>query len=613
MCEGARDSRNQFIRLPNYYQGCDGRGARPIAGEAYAMAHTTRSDDASTTLGRRAFLSLAPIGAAGIGVFLLSACQPTAPQSPAARSATPSTAGAGAASGYPISVPDTFSPKPDLPSTGQWIDNAYTNYPANPARASTEAPGRGGTLSYFNQAVYPPATALEKNASWQEVNKQLNTEVRANYTTPADYNAKLAALMAGNDLPDMFALWQGLGTAQRMPEFLQAQAADLTPFLAGDGIKKYPNLAVVPQYTWRNSGAVIKERVYLLPVQQYRVGPIMFNNSAIWDNEIGANYVPKDADDFKRILLQLTRARENRWAIGGPPQQVTGIQFAFGPIAQLFGAPNGWQLDAGGKLVRDRETEAYKAAVGYVRDLFAAGVYDPDQPTYNVTIARNNYLASKLVVVQDSFGGGWTDLWLRGRSQNPPLKFNFMVPFAAQSGIKPTHFMTPGFLLANGFRKASAERIDELLRICNWLASPFGTQEDLLVQYGLQGSDYTLDGNGNPVPTSTGPSNSLYVGWQFMSRHPWVLYYPGLQDFGKVNQQAQQALLAIGAQDPTWGTFSQTYLSKGRSMETTFGDGVNDIISGRRPMSDYDQLVKDWQTGGGDTIRTEYASQRASA
>jgi putative aldouronate transport system substrate-binding protein len=392
-----------------------------------------------------------------------------------------------------------------------------------------------------------------------------------------------------------------------LTEFLQSQAADLAPFLAGDAIKKYPNLALLPQYSWKNSGAVVNGHVYLLPIQQYRVGPIMFNNSGIWDAEIGPNYTPKDADDFKRILLQLTRPKENRWAIGGPPQQVTGIQFAFGPIAQLFGIPNGWQLGGDGKLLRDRETEAYKAAVGYVRDLYAAGVYDPDQPTYNVTIARNNYLASKLVVVQESFGGGWTDLWLRGRSQTPPAQFNFMVPFAAQAGVKPTHLMTPGFLLANGFRKASSDRIDELLRVCNWLAAPFGSQEDLLVQYGLEGTDYTFDANHNPVPTQVGPSDSLYVGWQFMSRHPWVLYYPGLPDFGKVNQQAQQALLPLGAEDPTWGTFSQTYLSKGRSMETTFGDGINDIISGRRPFSDYDQLVKDWQSGGGETIRKEYA------
>jgi putative aldouronate transport system substrate-binding protein len=579
------------------------------------MAHTSTPPGASGAFDRRAFLRFAPLGAAGLGMFLVNACQPAPAASPTTTAGPGATASkpAAAASGYPVSVPDTFAPKPDLPSTGNWIDNAYVNYPANPAKWSTESPGRGGSMTYFNQAVYPPAAALDRNASWQQVNKQLNIEFRANYTAPVDYPAKLAALMAGNDLPDMFALWQGLGTAQRLPEFLQSQAADLTPFLAGDAIKKYPGLAVLPQYAWKNSGAVINGKVYLLPVQQYRVGPIMFNNSGIWDSEIGPNYAPKDADDFKRVLLQLTRPRENRWAIGGPPQQVTGIQFAFGPIAQLFGAPNGWQLGTDGKLVRDRETEVYKAAVGYVRDLYTAGVYDPDQPTYNVSIARNNYLASKLAVVQESFGGGWTDLWLRGRSQNPPAKFNFMVPFAAQAGVKPTHFMTPGFLLANGFRKASPDKIEELLRVCNWLAAPFGTQEDLLVQYGVEGTDYTLDAKGNPVPTSVGPANSLYVGWQFIARHPWVLYYPGLQDFGKVNQQAQQALLALGMEDPTWGTFSQTYLSKGRSMETTFGDGVNDIITGRRPVAEYDQLVKDWQAGGGDAIRKEYTDQLAAA
>ena len=193
------------------------------------------------TFDRRALLKNTPLGMAGLGLALATACQaaPSA-QAPAA-AATPSPGG------YPTTVPDTLSPKPDLPSTGQWIDNAYSNYPPNPAKSVSETPGRGGTLTYFTQAVYPPATPLDRSTAWQETNRQLNTQVQMNFTTPADYPAKLAELMAGNDLPDMFALWQGLGTAQRLTEFLQAQAADLTPFLAGDAIKKYPNLALLPQ------------------------------------------------------------------------------------------------------------------------------------------------------------------------------------------------------------------------------------------------------------------------------------------------------------------------------------------------------------------------------
>jgi hypothetical protein len=32
------------------------------------------------------------------------------------------------------------------------------------------------------------------------------------------------------------------------------------------------------------------------------------------------------------------------------------------------------------------------------------------------------------------------------------------------------------------------------------------------------------------------------------------------------------------------------------------------IVGGRRPFSDYDPLVKDWRTNGGDQIRSEYES-----
>ena len=34
-------------------------------------------------------------------------------------------------------------------------------------------------------------------------------------------------------------------------------------------------------------------------------------------------------------------------------------------------------------------------------------------------------------------------------------------------------------------------------------------------------------------------------------------------------------------------------------------DGITDIVAGRRPIADYDQLVKDWQSGGGEQIRKE--------
>ena len=45
----------------------------------------------------------------------------------------------------------------------------------------------------------------------------------------------------------------------------------------------------------------------------------------------------------------------------------------------------------------------------------------------------------------------------------------------------------------------------------------------------------------------------------------------------------------------------------------TFNDGVNDILYSRRPFSDYDQLVKDWQKAAGDAVRQEYMEAMSAA
>jgi len=43
------------------------------------------------------------------------------------------------------------------------------------------------------------------------------------------------------------------------------------------------------------------------------------------------------------------------------------------------------------------------------------------------------------------------------------------------------------------------------------------------------------------------------------------------------------------------------------------GEGVSDIITGRRPSSDLQQLVNDWRNNRGDRVRKEYEQAPASA
>ena len=182
-----------------------------------------------SNLSRRGFVRLASGSALlGLALPLLSACggvaAPSSSSSAAATSpaaAKPSgpssaptvSAGAptpqGATGPYPSFIPNPNKPKPDFPARGPLYDDGYVNYPANPSASITVAPGTGSNVIAFLNSTQPPPTPFDQNPTWQEINKRLNTNFQFNIVPQADYQAKMGALMAGSDLPDVIAAMPG--------------------------------------------------------------------------------------------------------------------------------------------------------------------------------------------------------------------------------------------------------------------------------------------------------------------------------------------------------------------------------------------------------------------
>ncbi len=98
-----------------------------------------------------------------------------------------------------------------------------------------------------------------------------------------------------------------------------------------------------------------------------------------------------------------------------------------------------------------------------------------------------------------------------------------------------------------------------------------------------------------------------------MVQHPQVMFFPNFPDYAKAEYDAEHMLIPAGIEDPTWGLFSATSGSKGPVINQKVLDTLTDIVVGRRPLSDFDQMVKDWQTGGGDQIRTELQQALSAA
>ncbi|MBV9581179.1 MAG: hypothetical protein JO057_21565 [Chloroflexi bacterium] len=411
-----------------------------------------------------------------------AATQPPSAATQAASAATQPPAAAGQAS---VSVPGLVGtpkdlqlptrtpisgPAPDLPGSADGlIDPGYVNYPTSPFKSVQDTPGSGGDVTVATWTLLPPPTAMESNALWQAVNQQLGATLRINITPLADYQTtKLATIIASDDLPDILFIAPGAVVAG-LPDFLKAKCADLTPYLGGDAVKDYPNLANFPTLAWEG-GVIFNKAIYGVPAPY----PLY-----LWVHWVHQEWLdqdnlqlPKNLDDYTTLLKHFTNPQQDRYGLAVESNVAYGVTNGFWPA--MFGMPNNWQLDSSGKLTYLIELDGFKDVVNTARGQWAAGVYSPNSPQYNIGQARNDFAGNKFAFDFDGFIGASRTFFSNAPNLSPPGKFRFVPPFAAAANTKPTFWAQQGIFGFSVLKQASPDRIKELLRILNWIAAPFG-------------------------------------------------------------------------------------------------------------------------------------------
>ena len=191
------------------------------------------------------------------------------------------------------------------------------------------------------------------------------------------------------------------------------------------------------------------------------------------------------------------------------------------------------------------------------------------------------------------------------RTRDPTAKPRAVLPFNKDGTGRAGQYIGLGSSGTIALKKASPDRIKELLGILNYVCAPIGTTEALLMQYGVEGTDFTRDANGNPVLTQQGQSDTV-VPWKNIGGPPEFLFSSTSSEFVPYTYQAQKEHFAVTVPNPIAGLYSPTDGSKGIVLRTAFLDGLSDILFGRAPISGYDDLVQKWRANGGDTIRAEY-------
>lgn len=488
---------------------------------------------------------------------------------------------------------------PDLQGTSEGVLDGYLKYPTHPAKVTKGPVGGGETVSAFVETYSPIPPGLSRNHYWQALNKRLGINLNMTVVSSSDYADKLATTTAGNDLPDLLQL---AGLVPQLPAMLAAKFQDLSEHLSGDAVKDYPFLANIPEIFWKTS-CVYNGGIYGVPIPRSRMGAVFYVRSDIAGAK-GLDINPGSFADFKKLCGELTDSRHNRWALANPTGTVNFVQ-------EMLGVPNGWKND-GGKLTNVNELDETKQAISAVASLAKAGYVHPDSydPT-QTTDFKQWFNAGSAALDYDNYTA-WPQFYVQNVA-GPSFRIAGILPPNFDGGSKAVTWQGSPDLSFTAIKKGSTKQIKKMLEICNWLSTPFGSEEYLFRTYGLPGVDYTVK-NGDPVVSQTGEAEVPGLAVGYIANGPSVLYFPGFPQATRDGHEFQMKFLPMSVANPTLGLYSDTNSRKGSDLNTKMTDALSAILQGRQPLSSWEEAVKTWRTSGGDQIRKEYqeALQKSS-
>jgi putative aldouronate transport system substrate-binding protein len=541
----------------------------------------SRSDAA---LGRRNFLAVLGSAAASVSGLSLAGCSKRA-----------QTGGAAANADQVAAILPAYKPlslvTPDIPSAGG-LPAGFVRYPRDLPRAIKDKPGRGGPpITAMTPWWGPIPPGLGRNTFIDAVNAELGVAVTPSVQDGSTYAAKMSAMLGARDVPELLCAptWE----IDKIPRFSQAVKAlfeDLTPHLTRDAVSAYPMLATLPTAAWQYS--VWGGQVSAVPYPTDGPFPwALFYRKDLTDKAGVA--APKTIDELYQFGKSMTDAARGVWAFGN----------IFSMVQMFYKCPGsgGWRKKPGGGLVHRYELPEYKQALEFTARLYKDGFVHPDIVASNGADSKQLFNAGKLIAVQDGIGA-WRGMQSEQAKLTPGFNMQPLPVFSATGG-DPLSWASDAPIFYTFVKKGLGQaRVQELLRVLDWCAAPFGSWEHELSAYGVEGKHFTRAADGSPLPTELGRSE-LCEQFRFLGgRAPALVatadvpnFLQDLLDYSKRTIQYREPDLFAGIKLELPANYSKLLVNT--------EDKINDVVRGRRPHSDLDGIVDEWRRAGGDEGR----------
>ncbi|MBA2945501.1 extracellular solute-binding protein [Streptomyces himalayensis] len=538
---------------------------------------------ASSGPSRRSFLASTAVATAAVagGMPLLTACGGSGSGS---REGT--TSGKDADKLLPTYVASKVA-DPDIPSKNGSAAG-YTGK-VDLAALGTSVPdklGTGAPLKIMSPFWGTPPKA--GCAYYKALDAAAGTKVTWQNQDGMTYGQKLGAILASSSLPDMVVVPSWELTGNKIASAVTAKFMDLAPYLAGDKVKKYPNLAAIPSDAWRMGifGGALRG----IPMPAAPASMIVpYYRKDIFEKK--GYSAPKSAGEFLSWAKDATSAKAKVYACGD-------ISWIAGAIFSV--APN-WNIDDDGKLRYSIERPEYLESLAWVRKVFDAGVVHPDDRARTGDVGQRFTAGQVLVCTSDT--SFWYVKAAEQAQANPEFQIDGMDLFGADGGNPTTYASAPANIWSVIRKGASKETVENALAAANFAAAPYGTKERMLVDYGVEGTHYTVKG-GAPVKTDQGNSEVINA-WSMLAAPAPYLAHPDIPDVARAQVEWQQRMGAFMKKTSTYG-MNIIEPARYANLSSQLEQLQIDYVRGNKKMSDVQAFIANWKSSGGDKLRDWY-------
>ena len=466
------------------------------------------------------------------------------------------------------------------------------------------------------------------SVSVQTIKELLNIELVLRPVPESDFSTKLSTTLATNSMPDVI---DNVRIADIRTYGITGMFADLEEY--AEYIPDYLGLVLADDRATETAKFRVGGKLYgFRDLEKYRIGvapaPMIRKD---WLAEAGLSE-PATWAELYEDLLAIKAAHPDSYAFSSR----NGTNYMIGQYAYTLGSGGFQGFNKTNGMYYEPDVDAYvygpadedfRIVIEFLSKAYADGLLDPDYAIMTKDLCFEKLSTGGLFFQTDNNTHA-ARVWNPAlQESDPDSGFKMLDPLENSEG-QTRQYRYEKDWAGHAVVSSQAEDVEKIMAFYNWLYTDEGT---MVTNFGIEGETYDmvdgepmikqeiLDRHKNDSDQYNGVQGELGVGLLCYAKYIDETTYKQttdpmmISDGDKLQEATDRGEIQFM---PGWPPLSDDQIEREKTLQLQLGaifdQEINNFISGKRPMSEYDDLIADLKAAGSEELEQIYNDAYAS-